>query len=73
MADNDNTMKKIYYDPKTGFGSALELFRKVREREFHFEKLKRGWGSNIHSKFTRNRRIEKRKCLKLNHQEDLGR
>ena len=40
MADNDNTMKKIYYDPKTGFGSALELFRKVREKGISLREVK---------------------------------
>ena len=40
MADNDNIMKKIYYDPKTGFGSALELFRKVREKGISLREVK---------------------------------
>ena len=40
MTDNDNIMKKIYYDPKTGFDSALELFRKVRDKGIKLREVK---------------------------------
>ena len=40
MEDRESAMKKIYYDPKTGFGSALELFRKVRDKGIKLREVK---------------------------------
>ena len=42
MQAKEGLMKQIYYDPKTGFSSALGLYNQVRNHAITLQEVKNG-------------------------------